>query len=575
MARGKKNDKQYFVITIGLDCTDLDIKILNKRFEIARHMYNKTLAHAIKRLSLLRKDKNYREFLSIYHDLKLKISKISCRPHGDSKTKEEKELKKLEKEFKYVKKELTDLQRTYGLSEFQLHEFIAVSKRNFERNIDINTAQAIASTVWKSISTNLFGNSKKCHFKKHGTLTSVEGKTNKSGIILRKKKITKTRLSKKDKQNPKKKQKLIKETVEKDCLVWNGLQIPVKYRKDDLFIQECIELYKPQYCRIVKKIVKGEDKFYLQLIIEGVAPSKRKNDGSFRNEINSKKTVGRVGIDIGTQTIATVSKNKCRLMEFAPKSNQFDREIFLTQRALDRSRRTTNPNNYNKDGTIKQGIKIPDGHVANGKARCSKLNWVRSKGYMKLIYKLKELYRLKSVYVEHSHNILANQILIEGSDIFVENMNYKALSKRAKFKEGEELNKKGKNKRKKRFGKSIGNKSPGKFLTVLNTKLQYQGKSLNKVNNYTFKASQYNHIDNEYKKENLNTRNKIIGKRKVQRDLYSAFLMYCSNDDLQTANQEMCIKEFDNFIKNHNIEIARLTGLKKDGTKFPSSMGIK
>lgn len=205
-----------------------------------RKMINKTLAHAIKRLSLLKKDKEYKEFLALYHDLDSKISR----------TKEEKELKKLEKEFNSIKKELTDLQRVFGLSEFQLHDFIAVSKRNFERNIDINTARAIASTVWKSISSNLFRDGKKCYFKKYGTLTSVEGKTNKSGIILRKKKITTTRLSKKDKQNPNKKQKLIKETVEKDCLVWNGLQIPVKYRKDDLFIQESLELYKPQYCRI-------------------------------------------------------------------------------------------------------------------------------------------------------------------------------------------------------------------------------------------------------------------------------------------------------------------------------------
>lgn len=550
MARGKKNDKQYFVVTIGLDCTDLDIKILNKRFEIARHMYNKTLAHAIKRLSLLRKDKKYKELLVLYHDLDSKISK----------TKEEKELKKLEKKFNSIKKELTNLQRAFGLSEFQLHDFITVSKRNFERNIDINTAQAIASTVWKSISSNLFRDGKKCHFKKYGTLTSVEGKDNKSGILLRKKKITKTRLSKKDKQNPKKKQKLIKETIEKDCLVWNGLQIPVKYRKDDLFIQECIECYKPQYCRIVKKVVKGKDKFYIQLIVEGVAPPKRKKDGSFRNPINSIKTEGTVGIDIGIQTIATVSKNKCRLMELAPKSNQFDREIFLTQRALDRSRRATNPNNYNKDGTIKRGVK---------------LNWVRSKNYMKLLYKLKELYRLKSAYVEHSHNTLANELISEGSDIFVENMNYKTLSKRAKFKEGEEKNKKGKNKRKKRFGKSIGNKSPGKFLTILNTKLQYQGKSLNKVNNYTFKASQYHHDKDEYIKDSLNTRNKEIAGNKVQRDLYSAFLIYCSNDDLQTVNRELCIKEFDNFMKNHNLEIDRLIQLKKDGVKLPSSMGIK
>lgn len=542
MARGRKDDKPYFVVTIGLDCTDLDIKILNKRLEIARHMYNKTLAHATKRLSLLRKDKRYKEFLNIYWNLKSK----------SSLTKEE------DKELKSIKTNLTELQRAYGLSEFQLHSFIAVSKRNFEKNIDINTAQTIASRVWKSISSNLFKDGKKCHFKKYGTLTSVEGKSNKSGILLRKKKFTKIKLSKKDKQNPKKKQKKIKETVEKYCLMWNGLQIPVKYRKDDLFIQECLELYTPQYCRIVKKVVKGKDKFYLQLVIEGTPPPKRKKDGSFR--INSTKTEGRVGIDIGTQTIATVSKNKCRLIEFAPKSNQFDREIFLTQRALDRSRRTTNPSNYNKDGTIKRGIK---------------LNWVRSKGYMKLLYKLKELYRLKSAYIEHSHNILANQILTEGSDIFVENMNYKALSKRAKFKEGEEKNKKGKNKRKKRFGKSIGNKSPGKFLTILNTKLQYQGKTLNKINNYTFKASQYNHDKNEYIKTSLNTRNKVIAGNKVQRDLYSAFLIYCSNEDLQTTNQEMCIKEFDNFLKNHNLEIDRLTQLKKCGIKMPHSMGIK
>lgn len=381
-----------------------------------------------------------------------------------------------------------------------------------------------------------------------------------SGIILRKKKITTTRLSKKDKTNPKKKQKLIKETIEKDCLTWNGLQIPVKYRKDDLFIQECLECYKPQYCRIVKKVIKGKDKFYLQLVIEGIAPPKRKKDGSFRNPINITKTEGRVGTDIGTQTIAIASKNKCRLLELAPKSSQFDREIFLTLRALDRSRRATNPNNYNKDGTIKRGIK---------------LRWNRSKGYMKLIYKLKELYRLKSAYVEHSHNVLANEILREGSDIFVENMNFKALTKRAKFKEGEEKNKKGKNKRKKRYGKSVGNKAPARFLTILNTKLQYQGKSLNKVNTYTFKASQYHHDKDEYIKNSLNTRNKEIAENKIQRDLYSAFLLMNANDDLQTTNRELCIKEFDNFIKNHNLEIARLTQLKKDGIKFPSSMGIK
>ena len=68
--------------------------------------------------------------------------------------------------------------------------------------------------------------------------------------------ITTVKLGKKDRKNPKKKQKKIKETVEKWCLSWNGLVIPINYRKDDLYFIESLEK-APQYCRIVRKIVKG------------------------------------------------------------------------------------------------------------------------------------------------------------------------------------------------------------------------------------------------------------------------------------------------------------------------------
>lgn len=89
-------------------------------------------------------------------------------------------------------------------------------------------------------------------------------------------------------------------------------------------------------------------------------------------------------------------------------------------------------------------------------------------------------------------------------------MNFKALAKKST--KPTEFNKvTGKNKRKKRFGKSILDKSPSLFLTILENKLKFEGATLNKVNTKTFKASQYNHIEDKYIKKPLSQRvNKLI-----------------------------------------------------------------
>ena len=52
---------------------------------------------------------------------------------------------------------------------------------------------------------------------------------------------------------------------------------------------------------------------------------------------------------------------------------------------------------------------------------------------MKTLFKLKNLYRLKSNYIKLEHNKLAKEILSLGNEIYVETMNYKALQKKAKF----------------------------------------------------------------------------------------------------------------------------------------------
>lgn len=71
-------------------------------------------------------------------------------------------------------------------------------QKHFKDNIDSLTAWKIATTLWKSYEKFLYGNGKKVYYKKYGTLNSLEGKSNGSGIRFK-----------------------------DDIILWNGLEIPV------------------------------------------------------------------------------------------------------------------------------------------------------------------------------------------------------------------------------------------------------------------------------------------------------------------------------------------------------------
>ena len=59
---------------------------------------------------------------------------------------------------------------------------------------------------------------------------------------------------------------------------------------------------------ILRKIIRGKEKYYIQLILEGI-PSKKE-----RATKNQK-----VGLDIGTRTIAIVLNEQAKLLELASK----------------------------------------------------------------------------------------------------------------------------------------------------------------------------------------------------------------------------------------------------------------
>jgi len=223
-------------------------------------------------------------------------------------------------------------------------------------------------------------------------------------------------------------------------------------------------------------------------------------------------------------------------------------------RKLDRSRRSTNPNNFKKDGTIKHGVK---------------LRWTYSKNYQKTKKQIKELYRKKACYIKENHGALANKILSLGDEVYIETMYFKGLAKRTKE---TKTNIQGKIQSKKRFGKSIGNHAPAMLVEIIHQKLGYTKQTIQKVNTITFRASQYNHVTHSYEKKKLYQRWSQIGSHLVQRDLYSAFLLMNSDPNLQQTNQDLCNKTFPTFLELHNQHIEDLKQVKKT---FPPSMGIK
>lgn len=65
-----------------------------------------------------------------------------------------------------------------------------------------------------------------------------------------------------------------------------------------------------------------------------------------------------------------------------------------------------------------------------------------------------------------------------------------------------------------------------------------------------------------YYKENHTQRWNDFDGIRIQRDMYSAFLIMNIADDLKSFNIDKCNDRFENFYRLHNLEVERLTGKK-------------
>lgn len=392
---------------------------------------------------------------------------------------------------------IKELEKEYQFTENDIQKYAKVPREFIGKILNSNIVQKIASTSFNAVKKIQYGKAKKVRFKKKGEI-SLEGKGNRTGFIFD---IRTMKL------------KL-------------GQKLSCNHKPLDKKQRNCFK-NRIKFCRVLKKYIRGKRRYFLQIVFEGMP------------ETDFQASEGEVGLDIGTSTVAISSDNEVKLLKLS-KTEQEARKIRILQRSLDRKRRMANPDNYDKNGKVKKKRK----------------EWKLSKNYFRELNKLKEVYRKKRVKDNQYKNILVKFILSQGDTVKTEKTSVNSWKNKSKKTVINKNN--GKNISKKRFGKAVNNNAPGTLKRKLSEKLSYFGKELIEINPFKTKASQFNHISQEFKKCSLEVRFKeLIQGIVVQRDLYSAFLIK-NVENLSEYNMEKINQQFDKFYEKQLKEVKRI-----------------
>jgi len=372
-----KSKTPTFILELALETSAHDESTLNARFEAARQLYNACLDEALRRLNLLRQSKGFQKAR--------KMPKIA----KDKRNKERTEA-------------FRELNAKFDFSEYSIMNYATKIRNSWISNhLDSLTAQKIVTRAFKAVQRIAFGQARRVRFKGKNQLKSLEGKTNTSGIRYKEK---------------------------TGCVFWKGLKLKGIINPNDAVVIHGLS-HRVKFCRIVKRIFNGKVRFFVQLALEGEPLQKFKAPDKI------------VGLDIGPSTIAVVSDKQASLERFCDELSDKQKEIRLLQRKLDRQRRSNNPQNYNPDGTVKEGKK----------------SWHDSTRYKKTKTKLANIQRKLAAHRKSLHGNLANRILRQGKNIKTEKLSYRAFQRN--------------------YGKSVKNRAPGMFMEILRRKAENAGGS--------------------------------------------------------------------------------------------------
>ena len=490
-------------------------QVLDKGFRAMGKLHNIMAKEAKKRLRMLRRDKQYRYCKKMY-------ASASEDDRG-----------------KYAAG-MQERIRFYKLTETDFHAYIRIAQHMYRHLVSSHQAQEEASRVYAGVEKVLYSNGRDIHFKKTQDILTIAAKSM-NGLSY---------------TDPLHTDRYPKKAVRKypEEVLYHGEHFRVKIDWDDPYVWGSLS-HPLRYAQIERKMFPSGWRYYVILYLEGDAPLKHKG------------REGTAGLDPGVSTEAAVFDDECILAELAPKCKDYNRRITQKTRQVERSLRAANPDNYNPDGTIKKG----------------KHSWTITASCARRKRELKSLCRRKAAYTKQSQEELADLLTGKANIFLAEEMDWKALQKRSKqpaqrrekasviaAKDGTEKTVR-RFKKKKRFGSSIRDRAPSQFLAILGKKCARQGGGIIFINTRAVKASRYDHSTGACKKVPLSKRTKEVDGHKVQRDLYSGFIIRHVQEDGSTVDRDSCIKDFDRFLKAQDECISKL---KTSGGTYPACFGF-
>lgn len=395
----EKDKTARFVVKFPLKVEQWQEDIIEKRFRIGEHVYNQTLSIALNAYSNLVKMKDYRSLQDRLEELNQRSKNV------DGKL----ELQDIREERKEVFKQIYKMQQEHGLSEFGLMIIArAYVKKYYKKDINSTLAQQIAKQVWSAMQKKLSDpDNIELHFKRRGQLNSLSGCNNATGIRLL-------------------------GDIDHLYVLWKPLIIPVKvasyYQRDAL--QNEIA-----YCKIKREKLKGQWHYYLQVTLKGNVPTIYDKDGNDKRRLGT----GKVGIYFQANKVTVATENTCKTYNL--ENTVYDKKIKEVQRKLDASRRATNSQNYNEDGTIKAPIEG------------ERLRWNFSKRYKQLRAMLYDYERKQSKIRLIDQEKLANEIIGLGNEFVYNDIDFRFL----------QMN----------IGRKIQSSSPAQLKEIMKRKLGY------------------------------------------------------------------------------------------------------
>ena len=433
-----------FVAEFPVGTTPADRRALNLRLDALRQIYNAVLDEALSRLDRMRCSLDYRRALAMPRH-------AGKKPDGTPKANPERTalFKATAQRFGFTG---PALQKTAE----RCRDACWIGD-----HVMSHDTQTTSLRAFRAAEAYAYGQRGRPRFKaKHRGLRSIEGKGD-AVITLR-------------------------GTAVEPAVHYGGLVLPLKLKTRDPYGWQAQALAAPtKYVRLVRRIEKGHERWYAQLVQEGLPPVKLTQDGKAKHPVGT----GIVGADLGPSAIAVVGDQEAFLEPFCSTVPRLIAEQRKIQRAMDRSRRATNPEAFKPDGTYKAGAKIA----------------VRSRRYQRLRGQLGEAERRLAAERKRAHGELVNRTLALGTTVKIEALSYKAWQKC--------------------FGRSIRARAPGLFVTMLRRKAESAGGAVIQFQTRSTRLSQYDHRSRSYLKKPLSQRwHTFEDGSRVQRDLYSAYL---------------------------------------------------